>query len=121
MLLRTFRRAVAALGLLAVSLGCFAAGPYNVSVNLAHRGKTFATPALVVNDGVPATIRVSAPDAYVLTITVRSVGHGRLMIATKLKSAYGSAHPAMLVVPGQTASATVGEVAVSVNARQAGS
>lgn len=116
----TLRRAIAALGLLA-PISCFAVGPYRVSVNLAHMGKVFAAPAIVVKDGVPATIQVSGPDAYVLTITVRSAGHDRLMVATNLKSAYGSAHPAMMVRSGQTASATVGHIDISINTRQAGS
>jgi hypothetical protein len=121
MILRIITRAVTVLGLLAVPFSCVAAGPYSVSVSLAHLGKVFAAPTVVVSDGVPATIEVSAPDAYSLTITVKSAGHDRLMVETNLKSAYGSAHPAMVVLPGQTASATVGDIAISVNARHADS
>ena len=121
MLLHTITRSIAVLGLLAVCDSCFARGHYGVSVNLAHMGKVFAAPTIIVNDGVPAKIQVSGSDAYVLTITVRSAGNDRLMVATTLKSGYGSAHPAMVVLPGQTASATVGDIAISINARQAGS
>jgi hypothetical protein len=112
---------LAVLGLLALPVSSFAAGPYGVSLTLSHKGKAFAAPSVVVDDGVPATIKASGQDGYVLTITVTSAGQNRLMVATKLDSAYGSIHPAMMVVAGQTASATVGDVAISVNAHQRGS
>jgi hypothetical protein len=74
---------------------------------------------VVVDDGVPATIKVSGQDGYTLTITVTSAGRDRLMIATSLESEYGAAHPAMMVLSGQTATATVGDIGITVRAQVA--
>lgn len=121
MRLQMIARRFAAVALLTLPLTCFATASYGVSLTLSHHGRTFATPSMVVDDGVPAMIRVSGQGGYVLTITVTSAGQDRLMVTTKLESAYGSIHPAMMVAPGETASATVGDIAISVNAHHRGS
>jgi hypothetical protein len=112
---------IAAVGLLSLPVSSFAAGPYGVSLTLSHKGKAFASPSAVVDAGVPATIKVSGPDGYILTLTVTTAGQDRLMVVTKLDSAFGSIHPGMMVTPGQTASATVGDITIRVSAQQRGS
>src|SRR5258708_16197948 len=107
---------LAVLGLLALPVSSFAAGPYGVSLTLSQKGKAFAAPSVFVDDGVPATIKVSGHDGYVLTITVTSAGQNRLMVATRLDSAYGSIHPPMMFPPGQTPSAPFVAAAIIITA-----
>jgi hypothetical protein len=104
---------LAAIGLFAASISGAETGSYRVSAILSHNGHTFASPVVLVQEGVPAAVEVSGPEAYRFTVTVVAAGDGTVEVSTNLRSAYGTISPAMLVELGQSASVSVGEIGMS--------
>lgn len=98
-----------------------AAQRYTVSASLLHKGKQFAAPVVVVDDSTPADIEVSGADGYTFSVAVTRAGVDKLRISSHLDSPYGSMAPVVVVRPGEPATVSVGDIAVSFTAERSGS
>ncbi|MGY0613483.1 hypothetical protein [Luteimonas sp. A501] len=106
-------RIIAALAALVLPIGAsFAAQPttYEVSATLSHSGVPFASPALRVEPGVPASVEVVGPDGYTLSLTITEGDEGSVKVSTKLDSSHGSMDPTIIVRPGEPATVSVGDL-----------
>lgn len=85
-------------------------GSYEVAARLTHAGKSFAAPSAVVLANKLASIEVSGPDGYRLTLTLTDLAPDKIQVAAKVDSSYGSMAPTVVVRPGKSASVSVGEL-----------
>ncbi|WP_162615842.1 hypothetical protein [Solilutibacter oculi] len=85
-------------------------GSYEVSAKLTHGGQAFAAPSAVVLANKPASIEVTGPDGYKLTLTVTDLAPDKIQVAAHLDSAYGSMAPTVVVRPDKSASVSVGDL-----------
>lgn len=111
---------LAIIALCAVSAGALAADRYNVSVKISDAGREFATPELAARPGQAATVEVSGPDAYALTVIVEPLSDGTLRASTSLKSSHGSMAPVLILKPGMPASVAVGRLSMTLTAAAGG-
>lgn len=71
---------VAAIGLAVATMSVSAAESYRVSAVLSHDGHSFASPASLVEREVPASVEVSGPQGYRLTLVAAGVkGESRVL------------------------------------------
>lgn len=111
--------AVMTLGL--ASLEAAACGSFKVSAQLSHQGKAFAAPSAVVKDGVPASIEVSGPNGYKLSLTVTDVAPDKIRVAATVDSSHGAMAPTLVVRPGQPATVTIGDIGLTLTVQRSGS
>jgi len=83
---------------------------YAVSAKLTHAGQSFAEPSAIVLAGKPASIEVSGPDGYKLTLTVSDIAAREIQVVANLDSSHGSMAPTVIVRPGQPASVSIGDL-----------
>lgn len=96
------------------SWSAFAAPIYKLSAAISHQGKVFATPVMLVEDGKPSEISVHGEDGFTLALTVTAIDKDRLGVSADLQSSHGSMTPEMVVIAGQPATVSVGDVAIRV-------
>ena len=101
---------------LAASLSGAAADAYRVSFTLAQDGRPFATPALVVKPGVPAAIEVSGPNGYRIDVTVDDAGQGSVKVGLHLSTTRSNASPVLIAKLGETVSATIDGLGITLTA-----
>ena len=85
-------------------------GSYAVSAKLTHAGQSFAAPTAVVLANKPASIEVSGPDGYKLTLTVTDLAPDQIQIAAQVDSLRGSMAPTVVVRPDTPARVSVGDL-----------
>ena len=85
-------------------------GSYAVSARLTHAGQAFAAPSAVVLANKPASIEVTGPDGYKLTLTVTDLAPDKIQIAAHLDSSHGSIAPTVVVRPDKPASVSIGDL-----------
>ncbi len=112
--------ALFALSLVTVSFNTCAAEKYNVFASLSHKDKSFASPVLIVTDGIPSNIEVSGPNGYKLSLTLTGIADGKLKIATVLDSSHGSMAPVLVVQSGKPVSVSVGDLKLSLTVNRVG-
>ena len=98
---------------LCLSAGLSFASPpdsYQVSAKLTRAGQTFAAPSAVVLANKPASLEVTGPDGYKLTLTVTDLAPDKIQVAAHLDSAYGSMAPTVVVRPDKSASVSIGDL-----------
>jgi len=98
---------------LAASFDAAAANAYRVEATLMHGGEPFAAPSAVVAAGTPATVAVEGEEGYRLSLDVEELAEGKLKVSAVLASAHGDISPVLVVVPGEPATVTVGDLALS--------
>lgn len=111
---------IAAVALCAMSSGAFAAERYNVAARISDAGHEFAAPELVARPGQAATVEVSGPDAYTLTVTIEPLPDGTLRTSTSFKSNHGSMSPVLTLKPGMPATVAVDELSITLTAAVGG-
>ena len=110
------RITIAAITLVVLSCASFiagASGAYAVSARLSHQGRVFAEPSAVVRDGEPASVQVTGPVGYTISLTVTELAADKLEVAVVVDSVHGVIAPTVVVRPGVPASVSVGEVGLS--------
>jgi hypothetical protein len=112
---------LAAVGLLASAVCDANSASYRISAHLSHTGSEFASPVIVVREGVPAAVEVTGKDGYRFTVTVTPADSGSVKVTTDLRTAYGVISPAMVVQLGQPASLSVSDIQMSLTAEANGS
>lgn len=112
MMIRPTLPGIAVFALLA-SFDCFATETFNVSAELMHGGKSFGSPSAVVKAGTPATLGVSGPAGYTLSLTVTELAPDSIQVSANLDSPHGAIAPVMVVRPGQRAAVSVGTLGMA--------
>lgn len=93
---------------------------YEIAATLLHEGRAFATPAMTVRSGEPATVEVAGPDAYTLEVTATGIDAETVRIEASLESMHGSMQPVMVVRAGEPASVTVGDLGLEIEVAREG-
>lgn len=83
-------------------------------MNLQYVEDSFATPALVVKPDATASVKTSSPNGYSLSLTVLELDSDKVAVATKLQSSHGNIAPELVVYLGQSATASVGPLGLTV-------
>jgi hypothetical protein len=106
----------------AFSILSFASPPnsYYVSAKLSHAGKPFAAPSVTVHAGQPASMEVSGPDGYKLTLTITDVAPDEVQVAASLDSPHGAMEPTMVVRLDQSASVSADDLDLELVVRRNG-
>ena len=99
-----------ALGLLASLSFANPPSSYAVSAKLMQAGQTFAVPSAVVLANKPASIEVTGPDGYKLTLTITELAPDKIQVAAYVDSSHGSMAPTVVVRPDKPASVSVGDL-----------
>ncbi|MFC0446285.1 hypothetical protein ACFOD1_12425 [Pseudidiomarina halophila] len=94
--------------LAASAVHAVSAEDYHVAVDLLHNNQVTASPSLVVQDGVPASVSVSGDDGYEVALTIRKQ-NSEFLVDTQINSAGGSIAPSFLVKASHPAKVTIGE------------
>ncbi len=103
------------------SFNCAAAETYTVSASLLHNGKQFGAPTLVVEPNTPASMEVTGPSGYKLSLTVSELASDKIKVAATLDSSFGKMAPVVVVHPGQPATVALGELEFGLTVQRTGS
>lgn len=93
---------------------------FEVSAKLLHSGEVFATPTATVRPGVPASLEVTGPDGYKLSLTITELDQDSIKVVTSLDSSYGSMAPTLIVRPGELGTVSVGDLGLDLTVRRSG-
>jgi len=91
-------------------------GSYEVSAKLTYANQAFAEPSAVVRANKSASIEVTGPDGYTLTLTVTDMAPDKIQVAANLDSSHGSMAPTVIVRPDQPASVSAGDLGLELTA-----
>lgn len=87
---------------------------YTVTATLLHNGESFGEPTAIVKSDTPASVEVSGPDGYKLSLTVTDLASDEIQVSAKLDSSHGSMEPVLVVSPAKPATVTIGELGLRV-------
>ena len=103
------------------SFNCAASDLYKVSASLTDKNQTIGSPTLVVKNATPASIEVSGPTGYKLSLTVTDLAPDKIQVATSIESQQRTIAPTIVVRPGKPAAISVGDLGITLTVDRAGS
>lgn len=110
---------IALLGLLSISAAAEPAQLFALDVKLTHQNELFAEPSILLEAGKTGEIAIDGTRAFTLQLTVDEQPDDTVKITSALNSVYGDIAPVVIVKLNETATVSIGDLAIAVNAKRA--
>lgn len=111
---------IALVGLFSVST--IAAEPaqlFTLDVKLSHQNELFAEPSIMLEEGKTGEISIDGTRAFTLKLTVDEQADNTVKITSALDSVYGEMAPVVVAKINETATVSIGDLAIALNVKKA--
>ncbi|HET8816044.1 MAG TPA: hypothetical protein VFM61_01210 [Pseudidiomarina sp.] len=92
---------------------------FTLDVKLSHQNVLFAEPSIMLEAGKTGEIAINGTRAFTLKLTVDEQADNTVKITSALDSVYGEMAPVVVAKLNETATISVGDLAIALNVRKA--
>lgn len=104
------------------SISAVAAEPaqlFTLDVKLSHQNALFAEPSIMLEEGKTGEISIDGTRAFTLQLTVEEQADNTVKITSALDSVYGEMAPMVVAKLNETATVSIGDLAIALNVKKA--